>query len=293
MKKEYGLALLAVFLWSTLSPVTKIVLGSIPNMEALCVGSLIATIFLLIINAGRNKLQILRQWSPIDYIWVCGMGFVGLFLYYTFYYYGISVMAAQDACIINYLWPLMIVVFSVFILKEKMNVRKLLAVILSFAGVVLVATKGDIANIDMGNLKGILSCVGAAVCYGLFSVYNKKKAYDQNIGMMFFFGIAALASGAVSLLTEELQPITGVQLIGSVWIGVFVNAIAYLAWGLALNGGETAKISNLAYITPFLTMLVSYVLLGEPLSLWSFGGLVLIIAGIFIQMNPGKKRLKK
>ena len=87
MKKEYGLALLAVFLWSTLSPVTKIVLGSIPNMEALCVGSLIATIFLLIINAGRNKLQILRQWSPIDYIWVCGMGFVGLFLYYTFYYY--------------------------------------------------------------------------------------------------------------------------------------------------------------------------------------------------------------
>lgn len=289
MKKEYGLALLAVFLWSTLSPVTKIVLNTIPNMEALCIGSLVAFLFLLLLNGYTKKLLIIREWKAQDYLWVCGMGFVGLFLYYAFYYYGIRVMTAQDACIINYLWPLMIVVFSVFILKEKMNVKKLLAVLLSFAGVVMVATKGNIANIDMTNLKGILSCVAAAVCYGLFSVYNKKKAYDQNVGMMFFFGVAALASGVVSILTEEIQTLNRIQLAGSLWIGVFVNAIAYLAWGIALNNGETAKISNLAYITPFLSMLVSFVLLEEPLSLWSFGGLVLIVAGIFIQMNPGQK----
>lgn len=285
MKKEYGLAMVAVILWSTLSPVTKIVLNTLPNMEVLCVASFVAFLFLLALNLIKRKFKGIRDWKAKDYLTVCGLGFLGLFLYSALYYYGISVMSAQDACIINYLWPLMIVLFSIFVLKEKMNFRKAIAVLISFVGVVLVATKGNFTEMDMTNLKGIISCMGAAVCYGIFSVYNKKKAYDQNISMMFFFGVSALFAGVCSLLTEERAPIASGQFLGILWIGVFVNAIGYLSWCLALNRGETAQISNLAYITPFLAMVLSHFMLGEELSIWSFSGLVLIIGGILIQVH--------
>lgn len=285
MKKEYGLAMAAVILWSTLSPVTKIVLNTLPNMEVLCAGSFVAFLFLLILNLIKGNFKRIRDWKAKDYMTVCGLGFLGLFLYSALYYYGISVLPAQDACIINYLWPLMIVIFSIFVLKEKMNYRKAVAVFVSFIGVVLVATKGNFTKMDMTNLKGIISCVGAAVCYGIFSVYNKKKAYEQNVSMMFFFGVSAVFAGICSLLTEERIPIASKQFLGILWIGVFVNAIGYLCWCLALNKGETAQISNLAYITPFLAMVLSHFMLGEELSIWSFSGLVLIIGGILIQVH--------
>lgn len=285
MKKEYGLALVAVILWSTLSPVTKMVLNTLPNMEVLCVGSYVAFLFLLGLNLLKGNFKRIRGWKAKDYLTVCVLGFVGLFLYSALYYYGISLMSAQDACIINYLWPLMIVIFSIFVLKEKMNFRKALAIFLSFIGVVLVAAKGNFTEMDITNLKGTVSCMGAAVCYGIFSVYNKKKSYDQNISMMFFFGVSAAFAGICSLLTEERVPVEPQQFLGILWIGVFVNAIGYLSWCLALNKGETAQISNLAYITPFLAMVLSHFMLGEKLSVWSFSGLVLIIGGILIQVH--------
>lgn len=291
MKKEYGLAMTAVIMWATLSPVTKMVLEVLPNMEVLCIGSLVAFLFLLGLNLVRGALKGLKEWKAKDYGTVCLLGFVGLFLYSALYYYGISVMPAQDACIINYLWPLMIVIFSIFVLKEKMTFRKGVAIVLSFLGVALVATKGDLTGTDTADLKGILSCVLAAVCYGAFSVYNKKKAYDQNLSMMFFFLVSAVCAGVLSLATEEAAAIGPGQFAGILWIGIFVNAIGYLSWCLALNGGETAKISNLAYLTPFLAMLLSHFLLGEALNLWSLSGLVLIIGGIFVQMAPAKKKV--
>lgn len=290
MKKEYRYAVVAVLLWATWSPVTKIVLKTIPNMEALALGSLVAFLFLLLLNIGKKKTDLLKKWSRKDYMTVSMLGFIGLFLYSALYYYGISVMSSQDACIINYLWPLMIVIFSVFILKEKMNFRKGIAIVLSFLGVVLVATKGNPASMDITNLKGILSCMGAAVCYGLFSVYNKKKNYDQNLSMMIFFGVSAVCAGIMSVLTEQVVAVRPEQFAGIIWIGILVNAVGYLSWCLALNGGETAKISNLAYITPFLSMLLSHFMLGEELSVWSFLGLVLIIGGILIQVGPVEKK---
>ena len=74
------------------------------------------------------------------------------------------------------------------------------------------------------------------------------------------------------------------QLGAIAWNGVAVCATAYAVWALALDG-DTAKISNLAYITPFLSLVWTYFLLGEPISLTCLLGLGVIVAGIFVQMK--------
>ena len=82
------------------------------------------------------------------------------------------------------------------------------------------------------------------------------------------------------------------QLLGMLWIGIFTSAIAFTSWALALDRGDTAKISNIAYLTPFISLLWTGIILKEQISLYSVLGLIIIVLGIFIQMK-GKKEESK
>lgn len=85
--------------------------------------------------------------------------------------------------------------------------------------------------------------------------------------------------------------ISAVEFAGLSWLGIAINAIGYLIWALALQGTEnTAKIANLAYLTPFLSIIVSAVFLKESLKLNALIALVFIIGGILLQNIVVKKR---
>jgi len=216
---------------------------------------------------------------------------LGLFLYTTLFNFGIERLSSQDGNIINYLWPLMIILFSIPILKEKMTLRKIVAVLLSFFGLVVIVTHGNFTTIEMESLPGVLACIGAAICFGLFSVINKRKNYNQFTAMMLFFAVTAALSGIAFLIGGEFQALNVPQVGGLLWLGISANAIAYLAWALALKDGDTAKISNLAYIIPFLAIILSVILLGENVYIYSIVGLVFIILGIVIQnFNFNRKK---
>ena len=72
---------------------------------------------------------------------------------------------------------------------------------------------------------------------------------------------------------------------GLIWIGFFTSAIAITSWALALENGDTAKISNLAYITPFLSLIWTSLILKEQVSIYVVIGLIVIVLGILIQMK--------
>jgi len=158
-----------------------------------------------------------------------GLGILGYFCYNLFYLLGIDVLPAQEAMILNYMWPAMIIIFSCLILKEKMTSRKIIATLMFLLGVTVVASEGDISKIASGNLKGIVFC--------------------------------------------------------------FLAAISYLCWVLALDHGNTAIISNLAYLTPFISLIICAVILHENISWYSIMGLVMIVSGIIIH-SLGKKEKK-
>ena len=283
MKKNYTYAFLTVFIWSTLATIAKILLSDIPNLETLAISSVFAFLFLLGINIKNGKIQELRKYSLKDYGIMAGLGFLGLFLYSALYYYGITMLSSQEACIINYLWPIMLVVFSCIILKEKFTFIKGIAMLCSFAGIVILSTGNSTMTTGNASL-GMISCIVAAACYGLFSVLNKKANYDQNIAMLAIWLIVAVCSAIVGPMIEVWKPIQGAQWLGMIWLGVVIDAVAYLLWALALNGVEnSAKIANLAYLTPFLSLLVSAVVLKEKIQMRAVVALIFIVGGILLQ----------
>ncbi len=283
MKKSYIFAIITVVIWATMAAVVKLILFDIPNLQALSISSYFAFAFLLVLNMKTGKIKLMRSYHWKDYGIIAGLGFMGLFVYSALYFYGLIQLSSQVACIVNYLWPIMLMIFSCIILKEKMTVMKGIAMACSFVGIVIISA-GSFGT-GQGNVAaGIISCVIAAVCYGLYSVLNKKADYDQNICQMIIWLVVAVCSMVLGLFTEEWVPIAGAQWLGILWLGIAIDAVAYLLWALALKHAEnTAKIANLAFLVPFLSLVVSAVFLKEKIQAKALIALIFIVGGIIIQ----------
>ena len=288
MKKSFLYAFVSIAIWSTTATASKLLLHSFTTMQILAVSSGFAAALLLAVNLYKGNLKKLKTYSGKDLLITAGVGLLGTFFYNMFLVLGIDRLLASQAMIINYLWPMMAVVAGCILLKEKMTVKKAVAVVLSFLGVVIVTTNGQLTGFASGQLSGAGFCVLAAVSYGLFVALNKRLSYDSSLSMMLYYILSALVAVICLAVTGDFPALGGVQTLGLAWVGLGDYAVAYVCWALAMKSGDTAKVANLAYLTPFLTLVVAHFVLGDPVTGWSVGGLGVIIAGIFLQLKDGK-----
>lgn len=288
MKKQYIYASITIALWSTTATVGKLLLGSLSSMQVLAANCGYAVAFLLLLCTVQGKLKLLKTYRAKDFLVMSGMGLLGIFFYNLFWFIGIRRISASQAMIINYLWPMMAILAACVILKERLTVRKTLAAFMSFVGVIIVTGGGQGMCTGGDALLGILFCVMAAVSYGFFVALNKRLSYDKTISMFVYYLMSFAVSAICIAVSREGLRLDGMQHLGMAWMGILTHAVGYVGWALAMDGGETAKIANLAYITPFLSLVWNFVVLGEPLSFLCVLGLVVIVAGIFVQMKDNK-----
>ena len=289
-QKSYIYAGVAVLLWATSATVGKLILKNMNNLQMLFYTSLIASISLFIIVLFQKKLNIIKEYRIKDYLNFAFMGFVGVFLYYIFLYAGYMFAPVQEAFIVNYTWPIWVVIFAVIILKEELNFKKILAIILGFIGVLVVVTKGNFLSFSIDNLRGDLFAFAGAISYGIFSILGKKYDYEKFTSMMFYYFFTFIFITITTLIFSNIPIVSFNQLIGLTWMGVFTSGLAFVSWFLALKYGDTAKMSNIVFLTPFLSLVFIYFVLGEKILISSILGLVLIIIGILIQSYKYGKR---
>ena len=184
----------------------------------------------------------------------------------------------------------MLVVFSIIILKEKLTASKVIAMLCSFIGIIILSSGGN-TSVGGNRIGGIICCLLAAAAYGLFSVLNKKADLDQNITMTVIWLVVTICAGVLGIMTEKWVMIRGTQWLGILWLGIVIDAVAYLFWALALKGTDnTASIANLAYLTPFLSVIVSAVFLHEKIQVKAIVALIFIVGGILIQNVLGREK---
>ena len=181
--RVYFYAISAVVIWSTTAALVKSLLTAIPTFEALFLSTLAASLFLLVVQLVRDGGRIFRTYDVRGYMSMAGLGFLGLFLYSGLYYYGLSQLTSQEACLLNYLWPMMIVLFAALLLGERITLRTAAALLLSFSGVVVLTLGGE-GSAEGTGLLGTVACLLAALCYGLFCVLNKRRNIDQTVMML-------------------------------------------------------------------------------------------------------------
>ena len=287
MKKTYFYAGVSIFCWSTVATTCKILLRDLNNIQLLWMNSLIVGLFLLLLNICLGNFKKYKNYKLKDYFIMVAIGIPSTIFYYIFYYAGTDILPASQAFIINYLWPIMSVVFACVILREKLTAKKLIAILISFFGVVVVIG-GDINDFNGQMLLGVLYCILGAVSYGIFTALNQKMNYNKSMTLMVSYFATFIFTTLVNLYNGNIFIPSINQMIGFAWNGIFTVAIANTFWIMALETGKTEKVSNLAYITPFLSLVWTYLFLNEEIKLNSLLGLIIIVFGIVIQLKEKK-----
>ncbi len=288
MKKTYLCAGIAIFCWSTVAATCKFLLEDLDNLQLLWMNSLIAGLFLLALNIITGNFKKCKSYRIKDYFVMIAIGIPGTLFYYMFYYAGTDILPASQAFIINYLWPIMSVLFACIILKEKLTFKKVIAIIISFVGVGVVIG-GSIGNFNGEMLTGALFCILGAVSYGIFTALNQKMNYNKSMTLMSSYLTTFVITTVINLINSDMFIPSAVQMAGFLWNGIFTVAIANTLWVVALEKGNTAKVSNLACITPFLSLIWTFLFLDEQIKLNSIAGLIIIIGGILIQLKDKKQ----
>ncbi len=282
--QAYLYALLAIMFWSTMGTAFKLSLGYMSPPLLLLFSSLTAFIFLGIFILVTGKIRLLKTISRRDVLYSALMGLFNPFLYYIVLFKAYSMIQAQEAVALNYIWPVMLVVFSILFLKQKVGLISLIAILISFSGTFIIATQGNLSAFRFTNPLGALLATGSSLFWAAFFVFNmkdKREAYSKMF-LNFFFGCVYIIVWNLFAGTLQIPPIKG--LIGSIYIGIFEMGLTFVLWLTALNlSSTTAKVSNLVYLSPFISLLLVSFFIGEKILLSTMVGLAVIVAGILLQ----------
>jgi len=214
------------------------------------------------------------------------LGFLNPFLYYTVLFKAYSILPAQQAQPLNFVWPLTLVLLSIPILKQKIKRRDILAILISFAGVLVISTKGHILSFKLTDPLGVALATGSSIPWALYWIYNIKNKRDEVLTLFLNFTWASVYVLALILVTGELQTLSFRGILGVTYVGLFEMGITFLLWLKALKRSQTtAHVAGLIYLVPFVSLIVIHFVLGETILPSTIAGAVLIVGGILLQRH--------
>lgn len=279
----------AVLFWSTMASAFKISLRYLSPLQLLFFSSGASILVLFLILLFQNKLSLLKDYSGADYLRSVLLGLLNPFLYYVVLFKAYSLLPAQEAQPLNYTWSIMLVLLSIPLLKQKIGWKSILAILISYSGVFIISTRGDILGFTFSNPIGVSLALGSSVIWALFWIYNIKDQRDEvaKLFLNFFFGFVFILIAI--LLSSGIRMPGTAGIAGAVYVGLFEMGITFVLWLKALKlSRTTAQVSNLIYLSPFISLVLIHFIVGETIMLSTIVGLFFIVAGIIMQQRVSK-----
>lgn len=251
------------------------------SVVALVRGVIGSVFLLLVILFSKQKLNMdaIRKNLPFLALSGAAIGFNWILLFEAYNYTSVA-----TATLCYYLAPILVILASPIVLKEKLTSKKLLCTVTALVGMVLVSGITEASFSGIAEWKGILFGIGAAILYASVILMNKKlpdvPAYDKTILQLSMASIALLP---YVLLTENLSAVslTPLAVILLLIAGVVHTGIAYWLYFGSMNHLPSHSVALLSYIDPILAIVLSLVLLREPMTLAAAIGAVMILGAAY------------
>ena len=283
---SYLYAALAILAWSSVSTAFKIALRQLTPIGLLVIASATASVLLYIYKALSRSKSRLSRWENFK-LSLCP-ALLNPFLYYLVLFEAYSRLRAQEAQALNYTWAIVLSVFSVILLKERFRLKDMIALVISFCGVIVISTKGRVWDLHFDDAFGTALAAGSSIIWALYWIINmrdKRNTIDKLSGNFFlgFVFVSVLAIiGRMQLMHPEGRLLPA--LLAGIYVGIFEMGLTFVLWMKALQTSEnTAKVANLIFITPFLSLLFIRFALSESIHVATIIGLCLIIASNLLQ----------
>ena len=288
--RAYLYAGIAIFFWSTIASAFKIGLQEIDLVQFLFFATWTSFLILLVINIYSGKLRNISGIGIKDLAFAALMGALNPFIYYLVLFKAYDLLPAQEAQPLNYTWAITLAILSIPLLKQKIGLRDFTAAFVSYSGVVVISTHGDILNFRFSSPLGVALALGSTVIWALYWIYNTKDDRDTVVGLLLNFVFGLPLSLAVCLFSSSVWVSSPYGLFGAVYVGIFEMGITFVFWLSALKLSENmAKVGNLIFISPFISLVFIHFFVGEDILVSTYIGLVLIITGLLIQQLKSRR----
>ena len=289
-QKAYLYAIATVLLWSTVASAFKITLRYLEPIQLLLYASLVSTATLGLILVLQGKTSLLFSCSGRQYLHSLQLGLLNPFLYYLILFKAYDLLPAQVAQPLNYTWALTLAYLSIPLLRQRIKTREIAAGIVSYLGVVVISTRGEMLSLSTFAPLGVFLALASTVVWSLSWILGTRDERDPVLSLLlaFLFGLPFIFFACVLFSSLTVSDPRG--LLGAAYVGIFEMGITFVFWLKALKLSEnTAKVGNLIFVSPFLSLVFIRFFVGEEIYASTFIGLVFIVTGLVIQ-GLGKRR---
>jgi len=290
-KNAYFYALSAIMFWSTAAVGFKIALKYMDFIQLLFISSSVSVIILLSVLIMRNEFRSLFTYSKKEYMGSVLLGFLNPFAYYMVLLKAYSILPAQLAQPLNYTWPIILVLLSAPLLKQKLKLKSLGAILISFVGVYFIASSNNIFGFKIEQPFGIFLATGSAIIWALFWIFNVRDKRPEIAKLTLSFTFSLLFTFMAMLFFSDFEIPSYKGILAAVYIGFFEMGFTFILWLKALQMVDRSdRISNLVYISPFFSLTWIHFILKENIYETTILGLGFIILGIVVQQYKFKAK---
>ena len=286
--QAYLYAILAVFLWSTAATAFKLSLRVLDPIQLLFYAVLTSAIALGIILIAQGKGSAVFLCTRRQYLQSLGLGVLNPCVYYLVLLRAYDLLPAQEAQPLNYTWAIALALLSIPLLNQKLTAWDVVGGAVSYAGVFVISTRGDVMGVRFSNPLGVALALFSSVLWALYWIFNKRDARDPVVGLFLNFVFALPVVFAICVAFSDVRAdLLGVC--GAVYVGLFEMGIAFVLWLSAMKRTDrAARIGNLIFLSPFLSLVFIHFLVGEDILPSTYIGLTLIIAGLIVQQRKSQ-----
>mgnify|MGYP002663607547 FL=1 len=274
-------AAIAVLSWSTVASAFKIALRYLSSFELLLVASCTAFLIFLFTLLARKKWKEVKNLSASQWRWFAMLGLLNPVTYYLVLFRAYDLLPAQVAQPVKYSGPILLLILLSLFAGQSIPKIKYVGMLLSLGGVVLISAGTGLSDKLEFSVTGFLLAFFSAFLWaGYWMVSNKRKEVDAIIALTvtFFFGSAYLL---IASLWMEPVVLPVQALLSGMYVGAFEIGIPFVCFGMAIQLTSNATLVNqMCYLSPFLSLFLIHLVLGEQIVWTTYAGLLLIVVGI-------------
>jgi drug/metabolite transporter (DMT)-like permease len=243
------IGLTAILMWSLLAVMT-VATGTIPAFQlaamTFAIGALVGSLSWI----GRPEaIRALAQ-SPLA--WIVGVG--GLFGYHALYFLALRFAPPAEAGLLNYLWPLLIVLFSSLLPSERLAPHHVIGAALGLGGTVLLFAGNRSGSVAPGQVPGLVAAFVAAFVWASYSVMSRRLKSVPTDAVAGFCAVTALLAALVHAGVEDtVWPDTFLQWLAVIGLGTGPVGAAFYAWDIGMKRGDIRVLGAASYATPLLS----------------------------------------
>lgn len=280
--------------WSTVSTAFELSLKSFTPLGLLLVSSLTALVTLALIRF-LSPSPVGQETSILKHLRLSLIpGLLNPLVYYIVLLVAYDRLPAQEAQVLNYTWAIVLALLSVLINKERFRLKDLIALALSLVGVLIISSRGRVLSFRFDDPLGTALALGSSLIWASYWIINMRDTrdgltklyYNFMIGTIFIIIVVCL--GKDPLLREGLK-LQLSTLAPAIYVGIFEMGLTFFLWLKALGYSKsTADLSNLIFITPFISLVFIALVLHEPIAPATVIGLILIVCSNLYQKMGSK-----